>query len=119
MKIHQKRLLDRGKIEKLVGGLRSIKSDNPEVADKIRTEADFFERNRERMQYPKFRRQHLFVGSGVIEAGCKTAIASRLERSGMFWTVRGENAIGRYAAASSMANLKTIGRGAEWLNFHL
>jgi Uncharacterised protein family (UPF0236) len=93
MKIHQKRLLDRGRIEKLVGALRSIESDNPEVAEKIRTEADYFERNRERMRYPKFRRQHLFVGSGVIEAGCKTVVASRLKRSGMFWTVRGANAI--------------------------
>ena len=93
MKIHQKRLLDRGKIEKLVGALRAIRSDDAEVAEKIRTEADYFERNAERMQYPKFRQQHLFVGSGVIEAGCKTVIASRLKRSGMFWTVRGANAI--------------------------
>src|SRR5207253_1663285 len=91
MKIHQKRLLDRGKIEKLVGALRSIESDNPEVAEKIRTEADYFERNAERMRYPKFRGQHLFVGSGVIEAGCKTVVASRLKRSGLFWTVRGAN----------------------------
>ena len=93
MRIHQKRLLDRGKIEKLVGALRSIQSDNPEVAEKIRTEAEYFERNSERMRYPKFRRQHLFIGSGVIEAGCKTVVASRLKRSGMFWTVRGANAI--------------------------
>jgi Uncharacterised protein family (UPF0236) len=93
MKIHQKRLLDRGKIEKQVGALRSMASDNPEVAEKIRAEADYFERNAERMRYPKFRRQHLFVGSGVIEAGCKTVVASRLKRSGMFWTVRGANAI--------------------------
>lgn len=93
MKIHQKRLLDRGKIEKLVGALRSMESANPEVVEKIRTEANYFERNAERMRYPKFRRQHLFVGSGVIEAGCKTVVASRLKRSGMFWTVRGANAI--------------------------
>ncbi len=93
MKVHQKRLLDKGKIEKLVGLLRSLDSTNPEVAEKIRTEADYFERNAERMRYPKFRRQHLFVGSGVIEAGCKTVIGSRLKRSGMFWTVRGANAI--------------------------
>jgi hypothetical protein len=90
---HQRRLLDKGKIEKLVAALRSTHSSNPEVADKIRTEADYFERNAERMRYPKFRRQHLFVGSGVIEAGCKTVIASRLKQSGMFWTVRGANAI--------------------------
>jgi hypothetical protein len=93
MKIHQKRLLDRGKIEKLVAALRSIESDNLQVTEKIRTEADYFERNAERMRYPKFRDQHLFVGSGVIEAGCKTVVAFRLKRSGMFWTVRGANAI--------------------------
>ena len=45
------------------------------------------------MRYPKFRRQHLFVGSGVIEAGCKTVIGSRLKQSGMFWTVRGANSV--------------------------
>jgi Uncharacterised protein family (UPF0236) len=93
MKIHQKRLLDKGKIEQLVDSLRSIDTDNPEVAEKIRTEAEYFERNAERMRYPKYRRQHLFVGSGVIEAGCKTVVGSRLKRSGMFWTVRGANAI--------------------------
>jgi len=93
IKEHQRRLLDKGKIEKLVLALRSINSNNPEVVEKIRIEADYFERNAERMRYPKFRRKHLFVGSGVIEAGCKTVIGSRLKQSGMFWTVRGANAI--------------------------
>ncbi len=92
IRAHQ-RLLDQGKIEKLVGALRSTNSSNVEVAEKLRTEADYFERNAERMRYPSFRRQHLFVGSGVIEAGCKTVIGSRLKQSGMFWTVRGANAI--------------------------
>jgi hypothetical protein len=93
IKAHQKRLLDKGKIEKLVLSLRSTESTNAEVLDRIRTEADYFERNADRMRYPKFRRQHLFVGSGVIEAGCKTVIGSRLKQSGMFWTVRGANSI--------------------------
>lgn len=93
MKFHQKRLLDKGKIEKLVASLRSIDSTNAEVLEKIRVEANYFETNAQRMRYPKFRSQHLFVGSGVIEAGCKTVIGSRLKQSGMFWTVRGANAI--------------------------
>ena len=92
-KVHQKRLLDKGKIEKLVSELHSIATTNPQLAEKIRTEAVYFERNAERMRYPRFRRQHLFVGSGVIEAGCKTVVGSRLKQSGMFWTVRGANAI--------------------------
>ena len=93
MKLHQQRLLDKGKIARLVAALRAIHTANPEVAEKLRTEADYFEKNAERMRYPQFRRRHLFVGSGVIEAGCKTVIGSRLKQSGMFWTVRGANAI--------------------------
>jgi hypothetical protein len=45
------------------------------------------------MHYLKFRKYGLFYGSGVIEAGCRTVIGSRLQQSGMFWTVRGANAI--------------------------
>ncbi len=93
IKVHQKRLLDEGKIEKLVDAIASLHSSNPEVTEKIRIEAHYFRRNADRMRYPKFRGQHLFVGSGVIEAGCKTVIASRLKTSGMFWTVRGANSI--------------------------
>lgn len=93
MKVHQKRLLDKGKIEKLAFALRSIVSIHPEVIEKTRTEAEYFARNAERMRYPKFRRQHLFIGSGVIEAGCRAIIGSRLKQSGMFWTVRGANSI--------------------------
>jgi hypothetical protein len=89
---HQPKL-DEGKIEKLVVYLRSLPLPSPELTATVRTAADYFEKNAERMRYPEFRRQHLFIGSGVIEAGCKTVIGSRLKQSGMFWTVRGANAI--------------------------
>ena len=59
----------------------------------MQTEAEYFEHNKDRMQYPKFLALGLFIGSGVIEAGCKTVIGSRLKQSGMFWTVRGANSI--------------------------
>ena len=89
----QQRLLDDGKIEKLVAKLRKLSPHNPELAAAVRIEANYFERNAERMRYPHFRSRKLFTGSGVIEAGCKTVIGSRLKRSGMFWTVRGANAV--------------------------
>ena len=92
MMIHQN-MLDEGRIEDLVAALRSIGSSNLELAEKIRKEAAYFETHTERMRYPEFRNQHLFVGSGVIEAACKTVIGSRCKQSGMFWTVRGANAI--------------------------
>ncbi len=90
---HLQSKLDRGQIKSLVAVLRSTPPPYPELAHLLQTEADYFQRNTHRMRYPAFRHQGLFIGSGVIEAGCKTVIASRLKQSGMFWTLRGANAI--------------------------
>lgn len=86
-------LLDKGEIQSLVAVLRSLVSERPELAGKLETEAEYFGCNADKMRYPEFRAQGLFVGSGVIEAGCKTVIGSRLKQSGMFWTVEGANRI--------------------------
>ena len=87
--------LENGKIEKLVTALRKLadSEQHSELAKAICIEAEYFDGNRDRMRYPEFRQKNLFVGSGVIEAGCKTVIGSRLKQSGMFWTVRGANSI--------------------------
>jgi len=53
----------------------------------------YFQTNRERMRYPEFHAQGLCTSTGVVEAGCKVAIGTRLKRAGMHWTVRGSNAI--------------------------
>jgi len=53
----------------------------------------YFNKNKEHMRYADFRSQHLFIGSGVIEAACKNLVGKRLKQSGMEWTVRGANAI--------------------------
>jgi hypothetical protein len=84
-------LLDHGAIEALVTMIRALAPQHPELAENLETEAPYFERNADKMRYPAFRAQGLFVGSGVIEAGCKTVIGSRLKQSGMFWTVEGAN----------------------------
>ena len=85
--------LDQGQIETVVKTLRQFPASGEELARLLSNEADYFERNAERMRYPPFRAQGLFVGSGVVEAACKTVVGARLKRSGMFWTVRGANAI--------------------------
>ena len=65
----------------------------PGLTKEILIEAEYFATNIDRMRYPAFREQGFFVGAGVIEAGCKSITGARLKRSGMFWTVRGANAI--------------------------
>jgi hypothetical protein len=92
-----KDLLDHGRTELLVEWLREIAAEhadaNPGLTKEILVEAEYFATNTDRMRYPAFREQGFFVGSGVIEAGCKSITGARLKRSGMFWTVRGANAI--------------------------
>lgn len=58
-------------------------------AEAVEEELGYFVSNVARMQYGTFRQQGFFIGSGVIEAGCKTVIGARCKQSGMFWSVPG------------------------------
>ena len=57
--------------------------------DKALKEIGYLENNLERMTYGTFRKAGYFIGSGVIEAGCKTVIGQRMKCSGMFWSEEG------------------------------
>ena len=109
MMIHQD-MLDEGKIEDLVTALRSIDSSSSELAEKIRTEAGYFENNAKRMRYPAFRRQHLFVGSGVIEAGCKTKSVPAASSRACSGQCAGPTRSWHCAAVSLMRVSRTTGR---------
>jgi hypothetical protein len=61
--------------------------------DEVEKELGYFLNNAPRMRYHWFRSRGLFVGSGVVEASCKTVIGQRLKQSGMHWTVGGADAI--------------------------
>ncbi len=71
-------------VEKLIAQARNECSGKPQ-AEAVEKELGYFINNVERMQYGTFRRQGFFIGSGVIEAGCKTVIGARCKQSGMFW----------------------------------
>jgi hypothetical protein len=81
--------LDRGHLDAL---LRALEGHAP-IHDEARKCLQYVTRNRQRMRYPEFRAEGLCIGSGVVEAGCKVVIATRLKRAGMHWTVAGANAI--------------------------
>ena len=61
--------------------------------DELDTALGYFEHNAPRMRYRWFRSRGLFVGSGVVESGCKAVIGQRLKLSGMRWTITGADAI--------------------------
>jgi hypothetical protein len=86
-------LLDAGRVETIVFQARRHLPEDPDLKKAAEAEIRYLDKNKERMRYTEFRAQGLFIGSGVVEAGCKTVIGQRLKQSGMEWTVRGANAI--------------------------
>lgn len=88
------KLLDQGKIQRILCRARAYLPTDDKVRRQFaELEIGYFEANRSRMQYQAYRKAGLFIGSGVVEAGCKTVIGHRLKQSGMEWSLRGANAI--------------------------
>ena len=81
--------LDEGRLDDLIHML-DIHASSCDEARKCR---DYISENRRRMRYPEFHAQGLCTSTGVVEAGCKLAIGTRLKRAGMHWSVEGADAI--------------------------
>ena len=81
--------LDDGKLHVIVHALRPYARSSAEAAKCML----YLFRNRARMRYPKFHDQGLCTSTGVLEAGCKVLIGTRLKRPGMHWSVSGANSI--------------------------
>jgi hypothetical protein len=73
------------KVEKLIAQTRK-ECAGKSCAAAVEKALGYFVNNVERMQYGTFRRKGYFIGSGVVEAGCKTVVGARCKQSGMFWS---------------------------------
>ena len=82
-----KRLL-KDKVQALIHETRQQCAGQPAAAA-VEQALGYFVRNVNRMQYGTFRAAGYFIGSGVVEAGCKTVIGGRCKQSGMFWSESG------------------------------
>lgn len=84
--------LDKGDIDAIDEAAGDLPADT-DTAEKIDKALNYFRTNRHRMRYQHFRAQGMFVGSGVIEAGCRAVIGQRMKLSGMRWSIPGATGI--------------------------
>lgn len=87
-----KLLEDPDGVEKVIGSLRQLARQHP-TKKKLKQELAYFRRNKARMTYFAWKQQGLPIGSGVVEAACKTLVSQRLKLSGMRWSDQGAQAI--------------------------
>jgi hypothetical protein len=109
------RRLLKDQVEKLIAETRKECAGKLQ-ADAVEKELGYFVNNVARMQYGTFRRRGFFIGSGVIEAGCKTVIGSRCKQSGMFWGEPGAENILALRCIQSSRRLDSFWK--ERLNNH-
>jgi hypothetical protein len=110
------RLLLRDGVEKLITQARQKCQNQPAKSEAVEKELNYFVSNVERMQYGTFRRKGYFIGSGVVEAGCKTVIGARCKQSGMFWGEDGAQNILAFRCINASRRLDAFWK--ERLNAH-
>ena len=79
-------------VERVIRALVYLRSKHP-TTRRIAQVLGYFRGNRHRMRYAEAKAKGLPIGSGVVEAACKTLVTERLKRSGMRWGPRGGQAI--------------------------
>ena len=79
-------------VEKVIRALCHLRDTHPRKR-KLSTELAYFRRHRHRMRYAQAQAQNFPIGSGVVEAACKTLATQRMKRSGMRWRQAGGQAI--------------------------
>jgi hypothetical protein len=93
------RSLLKDKVGEVIAQARKLLPRNREKRKVAIEQIDFLDTHQARMLYGTYRKKGWFIGSGVIEAGCKTVVGKRLKQSGMFWSEPG---------ASSVLQFRTI-----------
>ena len=79
-------------VEKVIGALARLKKRFPK-RNKIASVLQYLRTHRHMMRYSALRDAGVPIGSGVVEAACKTLVAQRMKHSGMRWSQEGGQAI--------------------------
>lgn len=79
-------------VEKVIRALKHLANKHPRN-DTMRQALAYFRKNRRRMRYADLKARGFMIGSGIVEAACKTLVAQRLKQSGMRWSAGGAQAI--------------------------
>ena len=95
--------LDAGDVDAILAAGRDLNFTGSLAGERDQALA-YFEHNAHRMRYQHFKSLGMFVGSGVVEAGCKS-IGQRLKLSGMRWALAG---------ATGIATLRCLDAGHRW-----
>jgi hypothetical protein len=78
-------LLKHGRVQEMIDLIQTVPCKKNCEA-KLGSALNYFQTNIEKMNFGIFTVLGLYVGSGVIEAGCKVIVGNRMKNAGMHWS---------------------------------
>ena len=93
-----KTLLWKGRIDALLVACREHQ-EHPQAREFATKAITYYTNNRERLDYPTYRKQNYFCGSGTVESACKQIVTARLKISGARWLPENATLIAKARAA--------------------
>lgn len=97
-----------GQVDGVIRGLRQMSTKRRLKGNRKKTitqVTQYYENNRERMQYDHYLLCGYPIGTGPVEGACRNLIKDRMERTGMHWTVPG---------AQAMLHLRATYLNGDW-----
>lgn len=88
-----KRWLLKDRVAKVIREGRELQAQGAQSPEVVEDQLGFLQRHQHRMAYGTYRKHGWFIGSGVVEAGCRTVVGKRLKQSGMFWSEHGATCV--------------------------
>jgi hypothetical protein len=84
-----RKALLKDKVQQVIEQAMALMPKGRQAREQAHKQIAYLKRNRSRMMYATFRNAGCFIGSGVVEAACKTVVGQRLKQSGMLWSLEG------------------------------
>ena len=107
-----KRMFKEGRVETVVKEAEKMAGAGKNAAE-VDKKLEYYRDNYDRMKYDEYILNGWFIGSGVVESGCKCVVQQRLDLSGMHWSINGAEALLPIRA------LYKSGRLDEFHNWHV
>jgi hypothetical protein len=86
-------VVDQGHVDYVIKELSEMRDSRPNVQEKIDALTQYFNNNKDRMDYPAYRQRGLRITSGIVESANFHVTGARLKQQGMRWSEKGAREI--------------------------
>jgi hypothetical protein len=89
----QQQLLKKSQWKSVINNCEQIKGKRQELREALKNLIRYLTNNKERIDYQKYLKLGLMIGSGVVESSNRRVVTQRLKQAGMHWSKQGAEGV--------------------------